>query len=432
MVEMRFDYRDLFRSTRVAFSLQRIWVQFIGLFFGYIGYAVFAYLSLFSTGKESIAEFWESYHLLPCVFGAEGMHWYSWVLFCIGVFILVFFWLVSATGVARAAYMHLKGNTFYTWKEAFNFALKSKSGSLIATPITILVIAVFTGLGGVFMGLLGRIPYVGELGISLFSVIWFVASLFLVFVLLALGVSLLLIPAILATTDDDAFEGIFQSFSILYSQPWRLIIYNALVGFFTVLGFAVFAFFAKVSWVVMSRILMLGMGEKYENLSFNATYLFKKALEPAVTWLQELLVPAVIWLYELFVPTIYSAKEIIEKVAFIGKINNLFELEKLPESVTLSGTEVVSSYILAFFMVIICGFVLSYALSIYNVGCTYIFLILKKKKDDENLLERKDREEEEEEFEEPVEGKKEPVKKEKKGKMEKKNTKKGDSPSSKK
>ena len=177
---------------------------------------------------------------------------------------------------------------------------------------------------------------------------------------------------------------------------------------------------------------MLGMGEKYENLSFNATYLFKKALEPAVTWLQELLVPAVIWLYELFVPTIYSAKEIIEKVAFIGKINNLFELEKLPESVTLSGTEVVSSYILAFFMVIICGFVLSYALSIYNVGCTYIFLILKKKKDDENLLERKDREEEEEEFEEPVEGKKEPVKKEKKGKMEKKNTKKGDSPSSKK
>ena len=410
MVEMRFDYRDLFRSTRVAFSLQRIWVQFIGLFFGYIGYAVFAYLSLFSTGEESIAKFWESHHLLPCVFGAENMHWYSWVLFGIGVFILVFFWLVSATGVARATYMHLKGNTFYTWKEAFNFALKSKSGSLIATPVTILVIAVFTGLGGVFMGLLGRIPYVGELGISLFSVIWFMASLFLVFVLLALAVSLLLIPAILATTDDDAFEGIFQSFSILYSQPWRLIIYKALVGFFTVLGFAVFAFFAKISWVVMSRILMLGMGEKYENLSFNATYLFKKALEPAVTWLQN----------------------IQSDGGCIACTIDLFMFRKLPESVTLSGTEVVSSYILAFFMVIICGFVLSYALSIYNVGCTYIFLILKKKKDDENLLERKDREEEEEEFEEPVEGKKESVKEEKKGKMEKKKTKKGDSPSSKK
>jgi len=192
------------------------------MFCGYLGYVVLTYVSLLVAGRN-FGVFWSRFGLLPSVVGLH-LPWYSWIIFAAGVFFLLFSWLVTSTGVARAVYMNLKGNNFYTWKEAFTFALKKKGGSVVSTPIAIFAIAFFLGLGGVVVGLLGRIPYVGELGISLFSTIWFMASIFLVFVVLALGVSLLLTPAILATTDDDAFEGIFQSFSTLYSQPWRLIL----------------------------------------------------------------------------------------------------------------------------------------------------------------------------------------------------------------
>ena len=31
MVALRFDVRDLFRAPRIAFSFQRLWIQFLGL-----------------------------------------------------------------------------------------------------------------------------------------------------------------------------------------------------------------------------------------------------------------------------------------------------------------------------------------------------------------------------------------------------------------
>jgi len=395
MVSMRFDYRDVFRAARVAFSFQRVWIQFVGLFSGYVGYIVLTYLSLIAAGRN-FGTLWSRFGFFPNVVGSH-LPWYSWIIFALGAFFLLFAWLVTSTGVARAAYMNLKGNTFYTWKEAFIFALKKKGGSVISTPIAIFAIAFFTGLGGVVVGLLGRIPYVGELGVSLFAVVWFMASLFLVFVILTLGTSLLLTPAVLATTDDDAFEGIFQSFSTLYSQPWRLIVYEVLLGAITIVGFGTFAFFAKKAWSLMTTILVWGMGDKYANLSYAASYLLQNWVYPAVAWSR----------------------------AILGDYASYFFFTRDLTAISLPVVMTISAWIFAIFLVLIGGFILSYPLAIFNVGNSIIFLILKKKKDDENLLERKDKEEEEEEEEEEKveEEKKEEVEKtEKKKKGENKKT----------
>ena len=287
MVAMRFDYRDIFKSARLAFSFQRIWIQFIGLFFGYLGYVILTYLS-FLTAGNNFDVLWARFGLIPSVLGYH-LPWYSWILYILGLIILVFTWLITSTSVARATYMQLKGNTFYTWKEAFAFGFKRKGASVISTPIAIFIIAFFMGLGGVFIGLLGRIPYVGEVGISLFSVIWFFASLFVLFILIATGVSFIMTPSILATTDDDAFEGIFQSFSILYSQPWRFIIYELLLGVIAVAGFGVLAFFAKKAWTLMTTIFIWGMGDKFADLSYGATYLLQNWIYPAVAWSRALI-----------------------------------------------------------------------------------------------------------------------------------------------
>lgn len=367
MVSMRFDFRDIFKAARVAFSFQRLWIQFFGFSIGYLCYIIFTYLSLILSGKD-FGVIWSRFGLFPTVAGYP-LHWTSWILFGVGCFILFFAWLVTATAVARAAYMHLKGNTFYTWKEAIAFALKKKGGSVVSTPIAILLIAVFTALGGVVVGLLGRIPVVGELGISFFAVIWFLSSLFIVFVILALFVSLLLGPAIIATTDDDAFEGIFQSFSTLFSFPWRLLLYEILLVVIAVLGFGVFAFFAKRAWSVMTTLLVWGMGDKYADLSYAASYFLQNCIYPAIAWSR----------------------------ALLGDLSYILFFTRDFTAIDLPALMTASAWIFTFFLIVIGGFIVSYPLAVLNVGNCITFIILKKKKDDENLLERKDREEEVEE-----------------------------------
>jgi len=388
MITMRFDYRDLFRSNRLALSFQRLWIQFVGLICGYGAYVVFTYAGLLLAGKHLDA-LWPRYGLLPCAFSVP-VPWYSTILFGLAVFIAVFAWLVSGTAVSRAVYMNMKGNVFYTWKEAFRFALKKKSGSVIFTPLTIAIIAVMTGAGGFLIGFLSKITsYFGDFGISLFAIFWFMATLFLVFVLFALVVSLFLTPPVLATTDDDAFEGIFQSFSILWSQPLRFVIYEILIIISAVFGFGVLALIAKKTWLLMTTILTWGMGSEYADLSYYASYLLQNWIYPAVAWSKALL--------QSVAPHVFFARDFvnIDVPAHIG----------------------VAAHIFAVGLVVIGGFVFSYPLAIFHTGNTISFLILKKIKDDDNLLERKDREEEDEdemeEIEPPKEVKKAPAKKKK-------------------
>ncbi|NQT23920.1 hypothetical protein HQ585_01045 [candidate division KSB1 bacterium] len=370
MITMHFDYRDLFRSNRLAFSFQRLWIQCIGLLIGYVIYVKLFYLSILVSGGE-LGMAWERYGLIPS-YGAVNFPWFSWVLVGLGVFILVIAWLITGTAVSRATYMNMKGNTFYSWKEAFRFALKKKGLAVIATPVAIAAIAFFTGLGGVVVGLLARIPYVGPIGLSLFTVVWFIVSFFLVFILFALGISLLLTPAVLATTDDDAFEGIFQSFSVLYSQPWRLVLYEALSVILALIGLIVFACVAKLTWRVMTGIFLIGMGGDYGDLSYQAVYLFQSWIYPVIIWIKSIAGDSVLMLF----------------------FTHNFISVQLPNVLSIAAL------IMGVLITLISAFVLAYPIASLNVGHTLVFLILKKMKDDENLLERKDKEEEDEEIEE--------------------------------
>jgi len=367
MVKLRYDFRDIFRAARLALSLQRLWIQSVGLFIGYLGYLIFTYIAILTTGVQ-FTTIWLRYGLLPHI-GNFQLSWYGYTLFGLGIFIFVLFWMITSSAVARAVYMNLKGYTFYTWKDSFKFSF-SKVGSIIATPLSIGAIAFFTGLIGILIGFLGKvIPLdIGALGISIFTPIWFAASVFIVFIILGFGVSFLLTPPILATTDDDAFEGIFQSFSTMYSQPWRLITYEVLLGAVSIVGFLFLSLFFKQAWKMMNMILIWGMGEKFVDLSYRASYLLQNWVYPAILWSK----------------------------SFLGDYASYFFFSRTFISLEIPAVLNVSAWILAVFLVFIGGYLISYPIAIFNSGNSIIFLILKKIKDDENLLERKDREEEDE------------------------------------
>ncbi len=366
MQQMYFNFKDIFRSTRLALSLQRIWIQFVGLFFGFLGYLIITYVS-FLTAGVGISTAWEKYGLLPCLI-PESPNWYSLVIFVVGALWLIAVYLITATAVSRASYMLAKGNNFYTWKESFSFAIK-KAGSILLSPVALLIIIGLFILGGAIIGWLGKIPYVGVFGLSIFTIFWFVAALVVVFLVLVFGVVLIFAPAVIATTDDDAFEAVFQSFSTLWSQPWRLILYEAMSVVMAMVGFFVLALLSKKAFIVMDRIFASTMGADFVNISSHGMYLLSVWVAHSINWVNSI----------------------------CPDMSGLIYFSREFDPLLLPGYQIVASYIFAIMILLVGGFIISYGLASFNVGNTLAYLVLRKKKDDENLLERKDREEEEEE-----------------------------------
>ena len=374
MRSMYFDFKDIFKSNRIAFSVQRIWIQFAGMAAAYLIYLVFTYASLMTAGK-GFAEMWRQMGLFPCLARVEA-NWYSWIIFIAGVLLLVLFYMVTSTAVSRAAYMLLKGNTFYTWRESFRFSFR-KMVSVIMSPVAIAVLIALLVLGGVVVGLLAKIPFVGELGLSLFMPLWIVGGLLIVFFAIVLIVALVYTPSVIATTDDDAFEAVFQSFSTFWSQPWRMILYQALSLALSVAGIVVFAFLVKRAFLVVDAIAASIIGDKYMNLMGHGMYVLSDWIASFTDWLNSV------------------CGENLSKFYFGREFLQL----KLPAILN------VSSHIFAMMMLIIGGWVLSYGFANFNVATTLSYLVLRKKKENDNLLERVDKEEEEEDDQEEVQEK---------------------------
>jgi len=381
MLKLSFNYRDLFNAPRLAFSIQRIWIQFIGMVIGFAGYLVLTYLSYF-LNNYSFDVIWKKYALLPCLFATgEAFPWYSWVVYAVGVVFLVFAYLVTNTAVARAIYMTSKGNHFYSWKESFAFAFR-KIWSVLLTPVSIIILIGLMILGSLIIGLLGKIPFVGEIGISLFTVFWFIGALIIFFFAIIVVVSILLVPGIIATTDEDAFEAVFQVFSVTWGQPWRLIFYQIISILLSIFSFVVFAFAVKKAIVIMNGLFINFMGPDFTNFSNNG-----QAIVQNWTFMLQSVIDSI---FKGLSPFIYYSHNYT-----------------LIPAADLNISVIISSYLYAISLLVIGGWVLSYGLSTFTTGNTISYLVLRKFKDDENLLEREDAEEENEEIEEASEDLKE-------------------------
>ncbi len=369
MKGFRFNYRDLFRAPRVAFSMQRIWVSGIGLLAGYLIYLVVTYLAM-AVGGVSLSSVWFRHGLLPCAF-AEALPWYAMLIYWIGVLLFLAVILLTNTAVSRVVYMVLRDELFYTWTQAYRFALK-KWISVLGAMLTFLFMIAFFVIGALIMGYLGRIPYIGEIGTTLLTLPYIFAALLLLFISVVFVVGLFFVPAIIATSDEDALGGVFQSFSITFNQPWRLIVYSLIIGVLKSVGVFLFAAALKISYRIFIALFTVGMGEKLVQIKEYALALVDRAFPSMYGFFQALPMGLGNYVY----------------------LTHSHALQNLP------GTYVISGYIFAFFLILLAGTVVAYGAAIGNAGLTIIYVILYKLHEDENLLEREDEELKEEEEEE--------------------------------
>lgn len=380
-VKLHYNFKDVFRSARFGLSIKKIWVMFLGIFFGSIFYSIFTYISAVLSGY-SFKDLWDQYHLLPII-GIGEIYGWAKIIYIVGLILFAFFIFLFGTAVSKIHFEQLKGDEFYEIKESLKFAFKNGLASFFA-PIALLVIVGLILLSGVIYGLINKIPYFGEIFFIIFAIPAFFVCLFLVYLLLSFLVSLFLSPSIVGTTGNDTFDTLFEVFSTLNEQPWRLFVYEILLFFTMFVAGSIFTFFVGKAigigyWVLSAKWLM---GEKFSNIMNNA------------------------W---AFLPSYPFLTNFSSYFKFLG----IEEILLIPGFLKLPVFQAAISYILGFIGYLTIFMVLAYYLSMFYTGNNLIFITLYKIKDEIDLLAPEEEEEEtveekeEEKVEEKVEEKKE-------------------------
>jgi hypothetical protein len=279
-----FGLVEILRSARYAISLRLLSIQVFVYAPGYAIYALLAYLSFWLAGR-SPAGVWAEWGLLPCLFAAiTAPPLSAWMVYSLGLVALALAFILSNAAGSRLLWMKWRGHHDYSVREAYDFATGKISVILMAPSALVFLVVLFAG-GGWLVGMVGRIPYIGELIVTGFAWLWVLAALVMLLIFCIAGLTFILTPAIVATTGEDALEAILQTASIFWRQPWRLLLYLAGVVAAATAGLIVLAFLVKCAFFLMDALFATAMGADYQSLSTQAQYLLQSWSATANRWL---------------------------------------------------------------------------------------------------------------------------------------------------
>lgn len=362
-MKLYFDVRDIFRSPRLALSGKKIWIFLKVNLFGFTVFWLLSYIALALTGIN-FSDAVHIYGLYPCLYCAENVLLIPQIIFWIGVAIWIISIYFACTAVSRITYKQLKGDDFYSVADARNF-VKNNRYPIVLSWVSILLITAFFSLGATLFALIGKIPYIGEVLFALLYIFYFFGSLFTVYTLAVFITSLIYSPVIVATMEEDTMGTVFQSYSITWSQPWRLVLYHLILLPILMIGITIFKWF----WFAGYNLI---------NLIFGTEWLMGAKLHNIVGLATDLVNPH------------FGFYNFIKCSSTFQNIASQLTLLSLKDGVLLSSTEYIAGTIVAIVLFIFLLLIVSYGLSILSVGETIIFTIFKMKSNDENLLVRRD------------------------------------------
>ncbi|MDZ7362815.1 MAG: hypothetical protein ONB46_19125 [candidate division KSB1 bacterium] len=353
---------EILRAARYAISLRLLSIQLLAFAPGYLLYLIFTYASLLLSGR-SLAAGWAQSGLMPCLFaGGSGQgnepSLAALIVFGLGVVGLGTAFLLANLAGSRLLWMKRRSTEACSIREAYDFAFAKFNTVVLALAAIILVIALLAG-GGALVGLIGRIPYLGQIVVTGLAWLWLLASLVALFLLAMAALIFALAPAMVATTGENALEAGFQVAAIVWTQPWRLLLYLAAVLMTASIGLLVVAFCVKRAFLLLDGLFAVTMGNEYQNLSTQAQHLLQKWIRARSEWFAD----SRHWASHFF----FSRP--------------IAPLELSPWLEVLAHT-------LALSLLFSAAWVLAYPLAIINSGLALTYLVLRRIKDGENFLER--------------------------------------------
>lgn len=352
--ELTFNVRDIPKCTRYGFSARKIWVFFKTLVLSLIIWDFFVYLGYFAAGFDLAAR-WSQSRLLPLPGSLFWTDPVPVILLGIGVALIIYVFMRGSLMVSKMTFQQIRGDDFFSTSDAAAFA-RGHAAPLISIPILLAMTLLLVYGTGALTGLVSRIPSIGPVFASLFSIPLWGVMLLGVLTSIALVLSIEFLPAIVACTGGDSFESVFELFSILTSQSWRLFLYWLVSILIIVLGGSVFMFVSSVAISILSISVSAGAGSG--------------GLGAALASGPQLLAP--------------EALPFFSGLITLGQQGDVQAWSGIAGAMAgISGT--------AIFLIIV-----SYFLSSYSSAWTIIYIVLRYRKDEEDLINRADREEQRE------------------------------------
>lgn len=375
-MKLHFDVRDIFRAPRLALSGKKIWIFLVANLIGYGAYFILNYIA-FALAGQSFSETWAAQGLYPCIYGTDAP-WYACALFWVGVVDWLIAISFACTAVSRVTYKQLKGDDFYSSGDAWKFVKKHWHPVVFTSVSMALILVFFIGMAAVF-ALFGKIPFVGEFLFALPYLLYLFGAVFTVYTSVVFLVSLIYTPAIVSTIEEDTMGAVFNSYSITWSQPWRVVAYHLILLPLAVVATGIFklaAFYGlKLINVVFGHEWL--MGQKLTNIVGSAAH---------TVWPQDL--------FNAIVAACSTSGSCCAGCTIgSGTLNDFYTCFIPNAPASLSGTECAAAVVVGFFFLALTLTFFSYFLSIISVGETLMLTIFRKKSDDDNILERKDEEE---------------------------------------
>lgn len=365
MAELHFDFRDIFRAGRYGFNPKMISVHLFGLILAYIIYEILVYASMFIAGGSAVKQFWDTYALLPvCPLVDYAFEDLTIGAMWLGTFILFVFFFLTSTMVSKITIEQLRGDYFFSMTASWGFVRKHWK-AVFGTLVGLAVILVVLVLVPIFVGLLGKIPTVGRIILMFASVLTpfaFFIGLLIAYLLVGLGASLFFAPSVVAAADSDTFETVYQHLTMIWNQPWRVVIYEIFLLGVKVICTLIWMVFCLTGFALAMQPIYFLVPTDMQHIMWQADRWLGGSIDKLTT-----------------LPYIEYLK--VFKVFDIGA-----EPTNLP--ITLNITAI----FMTLSLLLIVGLVVAYLFSIASAGNTLIYTILRKRVDGANLLEVEDEE----------------------------------------
>ncbi|MCP4569504.1 MAG: hypothetical protein GY841_18160 [FCB group bacterium] len=346
------DIRAVLAAPGRGLSLKKIFATVFFLLLSYLVYTVFTYLALLYDGV-SYEYIRQSYGLFPFRFFPFDAAIAS-VLHLIGIAAGTLGLSLAIMSVAVITFEELRGDHFYSAFSAIRFAF-SRLSTLLLGYISLAAFVGFIHLLGLIVGLIGRVPIIGEAAIGLFYVIpIFITLIFTLFVVFVSILGIILLPIILASQrKKEVFDGLLQLFSVVIREPVRFLWYTAVSAVLAKIASFVFGYMFFRTLQFSYFILKQGGGEKVKRL-FNAAMDLLPLDASAVT----------------FITTIFPG------IAFSFNIDRWGY-----------GAPTIGAYLLAISIFILFVTICGYMLSVFSSGLACGYAVIRRMKDDYLIVE---------------------------------------------
>lgn len=276
------DIRAVLSAPGKALSLKKIFSASIFILAGYLIYLAFTYLALLYD-SVSFDYIWQSYGMFPIKSFAFDSH-IAAVIQVIGIGLALICLSLGIMANAVIQFEELRGDHFFSAFAAIRFAI----GRIPTLLLGYLSLGAFVGLIcllAFLIGLIGRIPGIGELLIGVFYIVpIFITLVLTVFIIFVSIMGVILLPVVVAAgKEKEVFDSLLQLFSIMIKEPVRFIWYTAITGVLAKTASFVMAYLFYRTAQFSKVVLSASGGEKIEKL-FNSAYAMLPMDSPVVSF----------------------------------------------------------------------------------------------------------------------------------------------------